>query len=33
MEETKQGGMPVCRREERPLLLTTQVKLVDPSDE
>jgi len=33
MESASRTMMPQCIKNERPLLVTTQVKLVDPADE
>ena len=33
MQSQSRSMMPVCIKNEKPLLVTTQVKLVDPADE
>ena len=32
MDEENAAEKPVCQKTEKPLLVTTQVKLLDPSD-
>lgn len=33
MKETRKGLKPMVERDERPLMINTQVALVDPTDE